>query len=199
MIGYLKGTVLFREEGLLVVEAGGIGFEISPTMSAYDRAGEPGDETELVIYTLVREEELSLFGFSTRQERSLFELLMRVTGVGPRLALVIVSQLGEEAFIQAVLTGNPLPFTRIKGIGKRTAERVILDLKDKVSKLYSSGIPSVMGPGVTLSARFLEAQEALVGLGFRRTEAAPALHALREMKEAPLEELIREALKRLKK
>jgi len=147
----------------------------------------------------VREEELSLFGFSTRQERSLFELLMRVTGVGPRLALVIVSQLGEEAFIQAVLTGNPLPFTRIKGIGKRTAERVILDLKDKVSKLYSSGIPSVMGPGVTLSARFLEAQEALVGLGFRRTEAAPALHALREMKEAPLEELIREALKRLKK
>ena len=199
MIGYLKGTVLVKEEGLLLVETGGVGFEVSPSLEAYEQAAEPGGEAEFFVHTLLRENDISLYGFATRSEKALFELVMGVTGVGPRLALVVVSQLGEEAFIQAVLTANPQPLTRIKGIGKKTAEQIILDLKVRVTKLFSVGGLSTSARPPMLSGGLLETQEALVSLGCRPPEVQSVLGTLRDMKDAPVEELIREGLKRLRK
>jgi len=198
MIGYLKGKVVLLEQDSLVVATGGIGYEVQPTLSAMAQALQVGDEVEMLIHTLVREDEIRLFGFSTREERKLFEMLTSISGVGPRSALIIISQLGEEGFVETVLTGNPAPLTRIKGIGKRTAERVLLEMKDRVAKLYAGGVPARLTPSSRLSSRLLEAQEALLGLGFRRPDISAALADLNQMKDGPVEEIIREALRRLR-
>ncbi len=197
MIGYLKGELLFLGEESLIIDVGGVGYEVSPTLDAMGSAV-PGDPIEVFVYTLVREDELRLFGFATLQERTLFEELMRVSGVGSRSALLIISQLGEEGFVEAVLTGNPLPLTRIKGIGKRTAERVLLEMKDRVSKLYKAGVAATGGPAIRVTGGLLEVQEALLQLGFKRPQVSAAISALGERKDASVEELITEALKRLR-
>ncbi len=199
MIGYLKGTLLFLEDELMVIDVGGVGYEVFPTLDAI--AGSlPGDTVEVFVYTLVREDEISLYGFATRQERLLFEELMRVSGVGSRSAILIISQLGEEAFVEAVLTGNPMPLTRIKGIGKRTAERVLLEMKDRVSKLYKAGLPvGASSPQVRITGSLIDVQEALLGLGYKRPEISTALAALKDLQDAPVQELIREALVRLRR
>jgi Holliday junction DNA helicase RuvA len=200
MIGYLRGKVLFVEDGLLVVDAGGVGYEVHASAGAIDLAGQAGNEVELFIHTQMRENEIGLFGFSTREERSLFELLLTVNGVGNRLAMVMVSSLGVETFVQSVLAGNPIPFTRIKGIGQKTAERVILDLRGKVGKLFGQEVAQAVKAGRGApSAALLEAQEALVALGYRRPEILPVLGALKEQQGASVEDLLKEALKRLRK
>lgn len=198
MIGYLKGTLLFLGEESFIIDVGGVGYEVSPTLDAMGSAV-PGGPIEVFVYTLVREDDLRLFAFATLQERTLFEELMKVSGVGSRSALLIISQLGEEGFVEAVLTGNPLPLTQIKGIGKRTAERVLLEMKDRVSKLYKAGLSSSSaGPASRVSGGLLEVQEALLQLGFKRPEVSAALSALGDRKDAPVEVLISEALKRLR-
>lgn len=197
MIGYLKGHLLFLGEETLIIDVGGVGYEVSPTLDAMGSAV-PGDPIEVFVYTLVREDELRLFAFATLQERTLFEELMRVSGVGSRSALLIISQLGEEGFVEAVLTANPLPLTRIKGIGKRTAERVLLEMKDRVSKLYKGGIVAASGPAMRVTGGLLEVQEALLQLGFKRPQVSAALSALGDRKDDSVEELITEALKRLR-
>ncbi len=198
MIGYLKGNLLFLGEETLIIDVGGVGYEVSATLDAMGSAV-PGDPMELFIHTLVREDDLRLFGFATLQERNLFEELMRVSGVGARSALLIISQLGEEGFVEAILTDNPLPLTRIKGIGKKIAERVLLEMKNRVSKLYKGGVATASaGPSVRVTGGLLEVQEALLQLGFKRPQISAALSALGERKDAPVEELITEALKRLR-
>jgi holliday junction DNA helicase RuvA len=198
MIGYLKGNLMFLGEETLIIDVGGVGYEVSATLDAMGSAV-PGDAMEVFVYTLVREDDLRLFGFATLQERNLFEELMRVSGVGARSALLIISQLGEEGFVEAILTGNPLPLTRIKGIGKKIAERVLLEMKNRVSKLYKAGLASTSaGPSVRVSGGLLEVQEALLQLGFKRPQISTALSALGDRKDAPVEELISEALKRLR-
>jgi holliday junction DNA helicase RuvA len=199
MIGYLKGVVLFIEEDVLVLDVGGVGYEVHPTLSALSKAGVPGDDAELLIHTLVREDELKLFGFASREERALFLMLMQVKGVGYRLALLIISQMGDEGFVEAVLSANPVPLTRIKGIGKRTAERVILEMKDQVSKIYSGGSTGGLPPPAHMPAGLVEVQQALLGLGFRHAEVTAVLATMKELKGAAVEELIREALMRMRR
>jgi len=199
MIGYLKGVVLFIEDDKMVVDVGGVGYEVYPTLTALSQAGLPGNDAELLIHTLVREDEIKLFGFASREERALFEMLMKVNGVGSRLAILIISQLGEDAFVETVISANPVPLTRIKGIGKRTAERVILELKDQVSKIYGAGGTKGLPPPVHMPAGLVEVQQALLGLGFRQQEVSAVLATLKDMKDAPVEDLIREALQRMRR
>lgn len=199
MIGYLKGVVLFIEDEMIVLDVGGVGYEVHPTLNALNKAGLPGDDAELLIHTLVREDEIKLFGFASREERALFEMLMQVKGVGSRLALLIISQMGDEAFVETVISANPVALTRIKGIGKRTAERVILELKDRVSKIYSSGGLRGLPPPAHMPAGLVEVQQALLGLGFRQAEVTSVLATLKDMKDATVEQLIREALLRMRR
>lgn len=199
MIGYLKGTLLFVEDDHIIIDTGGVGYQVFATLDAMNQ-GIPGDPIEVFIHTLVREGELSLFGFATRTERALFEMLIQVSGVGPKSALTIISQLGENGFVEALLTDNPLPFTRIKGIGKKTAERVLIDMSDRVRKLYSGTLPTARGAApMRVSGSLLDVQEALLGLGFKRPEINAALQACKELADQPTEAILREALKRLRK
>jgi Holliday junction DNA helicase RuvA len=201
MIGYLKGTLLFLGDDTLIIDVGGVGYEVHPTLDAMGSAT-PGDDIEVFVHTLVREDDIRLFAFATLPERALFEELTRVSGVGAKSALLIISQLGEEGFVEAVLTSNPLPLTRIKGIGKRIAERVLLEMKDRVDKLYKGGVAlSGTGnaqPASRVTGGLLEVQEALLQLGFKRPQVSAVMSSLADRKDAPVEELIREALKRLR-
>ncbi|MBM4353807.1 MAG: Holliday junction branch migration protein RuvA [Deltaproteobacteria bacterium] len=200
MIGYLKGNLLQLLEETLIVDVGGVGYEVYPTRGILARCTAPGAEIELFVHTYVREEEIRLFGFVSLKERALFELLMSVSGVGSKNALHIISELGEETFVEAVLAGNPAPFLKVKGVGRKIAERVLLETRDKINKLFSAGgyaMPAM--PATPLSSNFVQALEALISLGFRRSEAQAALNALKDRTKAPVEELLREALTRLRR
>lgn len=199
MIGYLRGKVLLSDDDYLVLDCGGVGYEIHPTSAVVREAERAGSsEFEVIVHTLVRQEEIALFGFASQEERSLFRLLLEASGVGPRIALHIVSQLGQEGFVDAVLTGNPLPFTKVKGVGRKTAERIIIELKEKVSKLYAGEAKKREFSQARASPVMLEAQEALVRLGFKRQEVADVLAALGCPRDAGVDTIIREALMRLR-
>jgi Holliday junction DNA helicase RuvA len=198
MIGYLRGLVLYRDEDVVVLECGGVGYEVFATREALNALPGPGDEGSCFIHTLVREDEISLYGFHSREERTLFELLNSVSGVGAKTAMLVLSGLSSGDLIQAVLSGNPLPFTRVKGIGKRTAERIILELKDKMGKVYASAVVSSPSTGPAGSRRAREAEQALVGLGFRPAEVAKVLAGLPNRESLSVEELIREGLAKLR-
>lgn len=197
MIGYLRGSVLFRDDDYIVIDAGGIGFEVSLTDQALEGLPEVGETAQLFTHLIVRDDGFYLFGFTTREERSMFELLMTVSGVGPKNALTILSQLGEDGFIQALAAGNELPFTKVKGVGKKTAERIVVDLKDKVAKVFKGTTIVSKGVPVRLSGNLLEVESALTSLGFKKTEILSALQGLRDRKDDPVEDLIREALRRV--
>lgn len=197
MIGYLRGTVLFRDEDYIVIDAGGIGLEVSLTDQALDGLPEVGETAQLFTHLIVRDDGFYLFGFASREERSMFELLMTVSGVGPKNAITILSQLGEDGFVQALAAGNELPFTKVKGVGKKTAERIVVDLKDKVAKVFKGTTIVSGGVPVRLSGNLLEVESALTSLGFKKTEILSALQGLRDRKDDPVEDLIREALRRV--
>jgi len=200
MIGYLKGTLVQLLEETLILDVGGVGYEVHPTRGVLARCTAPGAEVELFVHTYVREEEIRLMGFASLAERSLFELLMTVSGVGSKNALHIISELGEQAFVESVLSGNPAPFLKVKGVGRKIAERVLLETRDKVGKLFAGGGQhSFAMPATPLSSNFVQALEALLALGFRRSEAQAALNALKDRTKAPVDELLREALTRLRR
>ncbi len=200
MIGYLKGTLIQLLEETLLLDVGGVGYEVYPTREVLARCTAPGAEVELFVHTYVREEEIRLIGFSSLAERGLFELLMTVSGIGSKNALHIISELGEQTFVEAVLSGNPAPFLKVKGVGRKIAERVLLETRDKVGKLFSGGHYGTPALAATpLSSNFVQAMEALLALGFRRSEAQNALNSLKDRTKAPVDELLRDALTRLRK
>ena len=197
MIGYLRGLILYVDEPRILLDCGGVGYEVSATRSVLDSLGAPGEEAELFVYTLVREDELRLFGFKSRAEKAVFELLTGVSGVGPRSALTILSGVGEQGFVDAVATGNILPMTRVKGIGKRTAERIVLELKDKVAQVFAVS-DSIAVPTVHVAPNLQEAEAALLGLGFRKGEIANAFKEIKDSSTLGVEALIKEGLRRLR-
>lgn len=197
MIGYLRGTLLVQDGDYLVIEAGGVGYEVHATGQAIAGLPAVGETAQLFIFTLVREDELSLFGFASRNERQVFEMLMKVSGVGQRLALLAVSQMGETGVVEALLTGDSLSFTRVKGIGKRTAERIVLELKDKIGKTWSGSMAVSGGVPVRLGGNMMKVQSALEGLGFKQAQSVSVLQGLRDHKDLPVDELLRLALQRL--
>lgn len=188
---------MFRDDDYIVIDAGGIGFELSVTDQALESLPEVGETAQLFTHLIVRDDGFYLFGFASREERSMFELLMTVSGVGPKNALTILSQLGEDGFVQALAAGNELPFTKVKGVGKKTAERIVVDLKDKVAKVFKGTTIVSKGVPVRLSGNLLEVESALTSLGFKKTEILSALQGLRDRKDDPVEDLIREALRRV--
>ncbi len=199
MIGFLQGVVIGREEDRILLNCHGVGYELHVSREVLNTLSDPGDEGSCFVYTLVREDEISLYGFASQEEKALFLLLHGVSGVGPKTALSILSGMGSEGFLQAVLSGNPLPFTQVKGIGKRIAERIVLELKDKTGKLFSGSI-SLTSSGRTAPShgRRREVQDALLGLGYRIVEITKALDSLPPGDHATVEDEIREALKRLR-
>jgi Holliday junction DNA helicase RuvA len=189
MIASLRGRVAATRPGAIVLDVGGVGYLVAATTSAVRRAGD-ADGGEITVHTHlhVREDTLQLYGFASTAERSLFELLLGVSGVGPKAALAIVSGYAPDQIRRAVATGDHALFTSIPGIGRRTAERVVVDLKDKVGAVESAAAASDPAGGDDHAA----ARDALVGLGMSVAEAEAALRDVDE--DAPIEERVRLAL-----
>ena len=187
MIASLRGTVLERRAGQVVLDVGGVGYLLQTTSSAA-RMSVPGEEVTLVTHLNVREDALTLYGFAESAERAMFELLLGVSGVGPKAALAIVSGFAPDQIRRAVATSDHALFTSIPGIGRRTAERVVVDLKDKVGAMEIAAVPADGAGGDDHAA----ARDALVGLGMSVAEAEAALREVDE--DAPIEERVRLAL-----
>jgi Holliday junction DNA helicase RuvA len=192
MIARLKGVVWEALPGRVVVGAGGVGYLVQLPLSTYDQLNPlEGDSIDLRIYQHVRENSLTLYGFARDEEKDVFMLLIdRVSGIGPATALAVLGGLPVEGFKQAVIQGDAEGICGVKGIGKKTAERIILELKDKVGVVETWD----SGPDRTTSAR--DAEMGLMALGFKQAEARKAVdRVLKEKPGADSAELIRLGLR----
>lgn len=196
MIAFLRGTVAEAMPQCLVLDVNGVGYEVQVPLSTFDAVNPmEGQVVTLKIHLHVRENAQVLYGFATDAERDIFRLLIaRVSGIGPATAISILSGLNVSAFKQAVVSGDVNSIARAKGVGKRTAERIILELKDKVG-LASTWEAQQQG---TTTEAASDAELALVALGFKQTEARKAISALvKDNPQATTDELIRGALRRM--
>src|SRR5205814_6252463 len=188
MISRLRGEVVMRSPNGVVLDVGGVGYLVNPTASARRKA-EPGGEVVLETYLHVREDVLQLFGFAEPAERELFELLLSVQGVGPKVALAIVSGSSPDELRRAIALEDTARFQAIPGIGKKTAQRVVMELQEKLGTVGEAGEPTPLEPKPHLVPR-----DAPVELGYSIPEAEAALAGTDP--EAPPEERVREALKK---
>jgi holliday junction DNA helicase RuvA len=189
MIAMLRGRAIERGEGRIVLDVGGVGYVLAATSSAIRLAIPDGEEVTLVTHLHVREDAMTLFGFANSAERALFELLLGVSGVGPKAALAIVSSYAPDQIRRAIATADHALFTSISGIGMKTAERVVIDLKDKIGALPSAADPALEP---VIADDHTAAREALVGLGMSVAEAEAALRGVAD--DLPAGERVRMAL-----
>ena len=196
MIAHLRGRVLWKSPQEVAVDVGGVGYRVSIPVSTFYRVGDEGDEVSLRVYTHVREDTLALFGFLTAAEQEVFERLIAVAGVGPRLAVGILSGI-EVGELVAALRGNDLArLTRIPGVGKKTAERLVLELKDKMPALAAASAEAPAPPPAASPKDDL--LSALANLGYSRPEAERAVErALAEGGDGRFEDLLRQALRKV--
>lgn len=196
MIARLRGQVLEALPGRLVVDVNGVGYLVTVSLATYDRLNPaPGDAVELRTHLHIRENAHTLYGFATDAEKDLFLLLIeRVTGIGPAIGMAVLSGMPVEHFKSCVVSGDAAALSRIKGLGKKTAERIILELKDKVGVAEAW---EAAGGGAVPSAA-VDAESALIGLGYKQAEARKAVAAVSKLKPAAeTEELLRDALRML--
>lgn len=205
MIARIRGILLESNFTEIVVDVHGVGYLLSIPMSTFDKLPQPGGEVDLFVITNVREDAISLFGFASRDEKQMFDVLTSVNGVGPRLAISILSSMPVSTFCSAILSADLKAISRINGIGKKTAERLVVELKDKLYKMsFSSGvITSVAGNAKvpdTVRVAAEDATLALEQLGFKREGVQKTMQLLLgelDPKECSAENLIRKALQKL--
>lgn len=194
MIAQLRGRLLRKEPQEAVIDVGGVGYRVTIPLSTFYRIGEPGAEVTLLTHTHVREDALALFGFLTPVEQALFERLIAVSGVGPKLAVSVLSGIEAEELVAALRSSDLARLTRIPGVGKKTAERLVVELKDKMQDLPSA---EAAAPAVPRAATD-DLVSALVHLGYSQPEAERGVErALREHGEGRFEDLLRFALRAL--
>ncbi len=174
MIAHLRGQILSKTPNSVVVECAGVGYELAISVATYSEIGSEGAEAKLHVHTHVREDALSLFGFAELQEKRLFEKLLTISGIGPKLAITVLSGINAERLVGAIRAGDHATLTKIPGIGKKTAERVVLELKDKLDDM--AGFVPADAP-VSLGAVADDVLSALVNLGYARPAAQKAVEA----------------------
>jgi Holliday junction DNA helicase RuvA len=191
MIARLCGRLAQKSPEALIVDVHGVGYRVMVSLNAFAALPEQGAEVELAIYTHLRENALELFGFVTNDEQVLFAALITVSGIGPRMALNILSGVPAADLRDALAAGNVARLVAVPGVGRRTAERLIVDLQDRVRKLAAAG------PTDGARAADIEAVSALVNLGYRQPEAERAVRAVTAAGSRDLAEVIRRALQKL--
>ena len=194
MIGYLKGKILsLGTDTALIETAAGVGFEVLLSGSA---RGSLSGRTEGEVYTYlqVREDGVSLFGFSSSEEKEMFLKLISVSSVGPKMGIAALSQMSAGDIATAIATNDVKRLSAVKGMGKKTAERIILELREKVSAVAAQSVAGEAVPAVQISASDEEAVVALMTLGFTRNESAKAIARAREKGATEIEDIIRLAL-----
>lgn len=203
MIAYLAGKLLEKEANSVIVDVGGVGYDVMIPLSTFYDLGEIGEDVSLRIFTYVREDTLQLFGFKTIRERELFLLLISVSGIGPKSAITALSGMSADEIIGAIRQNNLARLNSIPGVGKKTAERLVIELRDKIAKLSaisseemkSEGTPQMSGDNV-----YDDAISALSNLGYQRNAAEKALkQAMQEGTEMSVQKLLRRSLQLLAK
>jgi holliday junction DNA helicase RuvA len=196
MIATLRGRLQSKSPTEVVIEAGGVGYGVSIPLSTFELLGGPGTETFLFTYLHVREDILQLFGFATEGERDAFRLLISVTGIGPRMAQTILSGISVRDLREHLVRGNAGALTTVPGIGKKLAERLVVELRDKAAR-RDAGDPGLPGGDGRERIR-TEALLALTSLGYSRPAAEKALHAALQHSagtDITVEALLKAALK----
>lgn len=203
MIAFLSGKILDKQANSVTVDVGGVGYEVSIPLSTFYEIGESGADISLRIYTHVREDQISLFGFRTAREKELFLLLISVSGIGPKSAVTALSGMSADEIIGAIAQKNLARLSSIPGVGKKTAERIVIELRDKAIKL--SGTPdgeskSSSSDASVSDAVFDDALSALVNLGYQKAAAEKALkQAFEEGTDTTVQKLLRRGLQLLAK
>ena len=198
MIATLHGVLTEKNPSRLVIDVGGVGYEVNVPLSTFYALGEMGAEVDLRIHTHVRQETLSLFGFATRLEVDLFERLITISGVGPRLALAVLSGLEPPDLLRAIQNSDIVRLQGIPGVGKKTAERISLELKDKLpANVVDEGVTT--DPENDTEGIRNDVMSALLNLGYHRPLAERAVNEVLTDKLGTFEEALRQALRELAK
>jgi holliday junction DNA helicase RuvA len=192
MIGLLRGRLLEKRPNQVILDVGGVGYLIAIPLSTFAALGELHAEVTLLIHTHVREDALSLYGFLSQREKHLFELLLGASGVGPSLALKILSGMNVEELVPAIRTGDLGRLTKIPGVGRKTAERMVVELKDKLESVAVEAEKSVAASPAGVES---DVKSALINLGYdERTADSAVAEAKREAGTASFEKLLRVTL-----
>jgi len=173
VIAHLRGLLLSKSPNAVVVDCNGVGYELAISVSTFTELGAEGSAVKLHVHTHVREDALALFGFAELTEKRLFEKLLTISGIGPKLAITVLSGISAERLVGAIRSGDHATLTKIPGIGKKTAERVVLELKDKLDDMVGS-VPET-GAKPSLGAVADDVLSALVNLGYPRPVAQKAV------------------------
>lgn len=196
MFHHIKGIITDLEPATAVIECGGVGFELTTTAHTISRL-KIGESARLYVYENVREDAFDLFGFYDQREKRCFEMLIGVSGVGPKAAISILSSATPETLAMSVISGDEKALTAAPGVGKKIAQRILLELKDKMSK-ESGGITAISGSAAAApggSSKFSDAVSALMVLGYSSAEVALLLKDV-DAENTALEDIIRQALKK---
>ena len=205
MIAHLSGTLLAKHATSVIVDVGGVGYEVTIPVTTFYDLGEPNTPVRLRIYTHVREEALQLFGFRTERERELFTLLISVSGIGPKSAVAMLSGMNADEIVMAIRTNNYARLTSIPGVGRKTAERLVIELRDKMAALSSPALEQEIAAGADGAPQSEDALRedtlaALLQLGFPKPAAEKAItNATQEGGDLSVETLLRRSLRQLSK
>ena len=194
MIGRLSGVLLRKEPPALLVDVNGVGYELEAPMTTFYDLPAVGEKVTLFTHLVVREDAHLLYGFSREAQRRLFRGLLKVNGVGPRVALAVLSGLADDEFVHCVLSEDVARLTQVPGIGRKTAERLIIEMRDKLPQLSAGSAPTPASARAATRDPVSEAMSALIALGYKPNEASRAVRAV-PSKELSAEEIIRQALK----
>jgi Holliday junction DNA helicase RuvA len=204
MIAHLSGTLLSKQATSVILDVSGVGYEVTIPVSTFYDLEDVGSNVQLRIYTHVREDALQLYGFKTARERELFLKIISVSGIGPKLGITLLSGMSADEMIASIRTNNLARLTLIPGVGRKTAERLIMELREKVADLSSAQLEEELGARPEASAESTEdtaradALSALLNLGYQRSGAEKAIDAaLSEGGDITVESILRRSLKKL--
>ena len=197
MIYNVRGKLTYTDPQFVVVECGGVGFKCFTSLNTAKNVGKIGSEVNLFTYLSVREDAMDLFGFSTQTELDSFKLLITVSGVGPKAAIAVLSELSPDKLAIAIAAGDSKSITKANGVGKKTAERIVLELKDKMVNMAGGEISSAAASAISAveESASAEAVAALVALGYSQSDAAVAVGQMDKSLSA--DEMIRLGLRQL--
>ena len=199
MIGRLQGILLSKQPPQLLVDVNGVGYEVDAPMSTFYQLPNTGETIVLHTHLVVREDAQLLYGFYSESERKLFRSLIKINGVGPKLALTILSGISFEEFTRCVMDNDAKALTALPGVGKKTAERLIIELSDKIGKEFDAVLPSITGASSSMSHEadpVSDAVSALVSLGYKAQDASRMVRGV-ESEGLSTEDIIRESLQGL--
>ena len=200
MIAFLSGKLISKQANTVIVDVGGVGYEVMIPLSTFYELGEIGADVQLRIYTSVREDAIQLFGFRTTRERELYLKLISVQGIGPKSGIAMLSGMSGDEIISAIRTDDLARLVSIPGIGRKTAERLVIELRDKVGELSDGSAPRTSASQVPADSVFDDALSALVNLGYQKNAAEKALQqAVKDGAEMSVQKVLRAALQTLAK